>query len=148
MPEHIKMEFSEITPDLYVGTNECCQMHYKLELIDRGITHNVSMEAERIDGAFGVDTFLWLPTSDHTAPGAVELAIGCSYIDRVIKEGGKVYVHCKNGHGRGPTMAAAWLMWNGMSFDDALALVRARRMEAHLEPSQLEALKQFAHRPK
>ncbi|MCR4279000.1 MAG: hypothetical protein NUV81_03825, partial [bacterium] len=66
--DHVQMEYSKITPSLLVGTNACCTVHYKLALIDNGILNDISLEGEAIDQPFGVETFLWLPTEDHSAP--------------------------------------------------------------------------------
>ena len=139
------MDVSEITPTLLVGTNACCMMHYKLLLIERGVLHDVSLEGENVDAPFGAETYLWLPTPDHEAPSLMSLWLGVQHIREVIEKGGRVYVHCKNGHGRGPTLAAAHLISTGMTLDEAVAAVRHGRPETHLEPIQYDALKSFFH---
>lgn len=141
---HTRMEFSEITPSILLGTNQCCQVHYKLLLLDRGVTHDISLEGEHVDAPYGAESYLWLPTEDHTAPTRMSLILGCGYIDQILARGGKVYVHCKNGHGRAPTLVAAWLITHGKGVDEAVAELQQKRPEIHLEKSQLAALRSFA----
>ncbi len=142
---HVQMDVSEITPSLYLGTNQCCREHFKVMLLDRGVSHDVSLEGEALDAPFGVETFLWLPTQDHAAPTQMDLRLGVDYLSNVMRLHGKVYVHCKNGHGRAPTLVAAWFISQGEDVDRAIQRVRQGRTEIHLEPVQIEALRVFAH---
>lgn len=144
--KHVRMEISRITPSLFVGTNACCTVHYKLALIEKGILHDISLEGEAIDAPFGVESFLWLPTEDHAAPTQTALSLGVRHIDAILARKGKVYVHCKNGHGRAPTLVAAWFTAHGKNPDTAVRAVKKGRPETHLEPAQLRALRLFAKR--
>lgn len=141
---HVKMSFSRIADGVYIGTNQCCQVHYQVELIQRGVTHDVSLEGEHVDEPYGADSYLWLPTEDHQAPSLTALKMGVAYIEQVLRHGGQVYVHCKNGHGRSPTLVAAWLMSRGKTITQALAVIKRKRPEVHLESVQIERLKQFS----
>ncbi len=144
MQDHVKMAYSQITDQLFVGSNVCCAMHFEEELLNKGVTTDVSLEGERIDGAFGVDRYLWLPTPDLSAPTQENLWVGTTVIHDVISLGEKVYVHCMNGHGRGPTMGIAYFIrFENMSADDAIAFVSERRKEVHLTAPQVEVLKEF-----
>lgn len=134
---HRKMESSQIDAQVYIGTNACCMHHFKSELLDKGITCDLSLEGEAIDQPFGVDCYLWLPTADHTAPSIHVIRVGIAALDEMLKQGRKVYIHCKNGHGRAPTFYAAYLILKrGMDFDHAWEAIRASRPEAHLDPPQ------------
>lgn len=142
--DHVVMDVSRITDSVYVGTNACCQVHYTRMLLDKGVAHDLSLEGERVDAPYGVESYLWLPTPDHTAPTRRTLDLGIAYIGEILRNGGKVFIHCMNGHGRAPTMAAAWFISQGKSVEDAIATVRRGRKEIHIEPAQMEALKQLA----
>ena len=50
----------------------------------------------------------------------------------------------KNGHGRSPTLVAAWFISRGKTLAQAIALIKRKRPEIHLEKSQIAALKQFS----
>lgn len=57
-------------------------------------------------------TQLYLPTVDHFEPAVDDIEEAMSFIDDHKKRGGKVYIHCKAGHGRSAAVALCWLMKN------------------------------------
>jgi len=147
MKDHVIMQYSRINDQLFIGTNACCETHFKKALLDQGVTTDISMEAERIDGAFGVERYLWLPTVDHAAPSLENLLVGTSMIKEVIDVGEMVYVHCLNGHGRGPTLGIAYFIrFENKTADEAIDFVSERRPEVHLEKGQIERLREFEKR--
>ncbi len=137
-------EYSQITEHIYIGTNQCCKAHFDKELTDAGIVADVSMEQENLDNPFGAEFFLWLPTIDHTAPTQAQLHVGVATLTELIAQNKKVYVHCKNGHGRAPTMVSAYLISTGKSPEEAVALIKEKRPPIHLEDVQIAALEEFA----
>lgn len=137
------IEFNQIDNHIWIGTNSCCQMHFDEKLLSIGITADISLEAERIDTPFGVNSYLWLPTKDHEAPLQSQLATGVNHIKALLSLGEKIYVHCKNGHGRSPTLIAAYYISTGMTPEDAIAFVQSKREGSHIEESQKIALNQF-----
>jgi protein-tyrosine phosphatase len=54
-----------------------------------------------------------------------------------------VYIHCAGGVGRAPTLAAAYFITQGMTLDEALALIRRTRPFIHIMPAQMDQLRQF-----
>ena len=142
-PAHAHTEYSKITDQLYVGTNMCCGMHGQ-QLAKLGLTADLDLEEERQELPPTIPAYLWLPVKDHAAPTHGQMLVGATFIDAVIRGGGKVYIHCRQGHGRGPTMAAAYFIQAGLTVDEAIAKVRAGRPGAHPEPPQVGALKRFA----
>ena len=140
----VKMEYNQITPYIFLGTNACCQIHFKKELLDKGIKADISLEEGRIDAAWGVKYFLWLPTKDHTAPTMKQLGMGAKQIDFLVKNRIKVYIHCKNGHGRAPTLLAAYFISQGMNTRQAIEEIKKKRPEIHLWPAQVKDLNKFS----
>ncbi len=135
------MEFSQIDEQVFIGTNKCCVDHFKIGLLDRGVSCDISLEGEMLDQPFGVECFVWLPTPDHTAPTRQNIDVGVAALDEMMKQGRKVYIHCKNGHGRAPTFYAAYLvMKQRLSVEDALARISSKRPEMHLDAAQLDLL--------
>ena len=57
MKEHpkTKFEYSKINEYIYIGTNQCCQMHFNKKLLKKGIKADISVEKEKIDATEGVD---------------------------------------------------------------------------------------------
>jgi protein-tyrosine phosphatase len=70
---------------------------------------------------------VWWPIHDLSAPPLDELAPLLQEIERRLAEGEHLLVHCGAGIGRAGTVAVAVLQVHGMSKDQALATVRARR---------------------
>jgi hypothetical protein len=140
---HVPLDYSRITPEIYIGTNACCRTHFNTSLRKMGIRADISLEQERLDAAKGAEYFVWLPTKDKTAPTIQKLRLGAHAIRELVDEGEAVYVHCMNGHGRAPTLVAAYFILMGDSVDEALARIKKKRPQIHLERSQLQRLKEF-----
>jgi len=134
---------STITPHLYIGGQ------YKLSALPffrkLGITAIVNMRMKSIYSEKDIKpiALLNLPTVDWKAPTLKQLQEGVVFIEQQIKEGGKVYIHCFFGEGRGPTMGAAYLVSQGMTVDDALATIRKNRPFIRVTPSQIERLSEL-----
>lgn len=141
---HNSIEFSKIDNRIYIGTNQCCRYHFNKNLLSKGISADISLEENRVDAPFGVQSYLWLPTIDGTAPSDHQLNLGVKHLTNLVNEKHKVYIHCKNGHGRAPTLVAAYYISLGHSVADAIKMVLSKRRGAHLNQKQKEALSAFA----
>lgn len=142
-PQIKELEYSYIIDGIYIGTNQCCQTHFDEELKKLGITADISLEEDRLDAPFGVEFYVWIPVKNHAAPASDQLEFGVSVLEKIVSMRKKVYVHCKNGHGRAPTLVAAYLVKNGKTSEEAEAFVKTKRPSVHLEEIQREALKTF-----
>ena len=134
---------SEITPQLYLGGQYGLKMTPRLKKF--GITAIVNMRQHSVHAqsiAQGYD-YLHLPTPDWHAPSLEHLHQGVTFITKVIASGGKVYIHCRLGEGRGPTMALAYLMSTGLTLEDALSTVKKVRPFIRPSGAQIAQLKNF-----
>jgi len=149
MNSHQLVQVSKISEFIYLGTNLCCTTtpHVKV-LLDLGIKADIDLEEDRQEQTPGVDTYLWLPVKDHFAPTQEQLDTGVAVIDSLVKNQKKVYVHCRNGHGRSPTLVAAYFIKQGMKVNDSIGLVKSKRSEVHMTEIQLNALELFRQRRK
>jgi len=136
-------EYNKITEYLYLGTNQCCQIHFKKELLNKGIRADISLEGEKIDAPFGVDYYLWLPVKDHTAPSQKQLRAGVAFIENLIKNKVKIYIHCQRGHGRAPTLVAAYLISKGKTIKQAIDFIKKKRPVIHPNKVQVNALRRL-----
>ena len=141
-PKHVPFEFNRITEHIYIGTNQCCRIHFSSLLLKKGVKGNISLEKERIDAPFGVDYFLWIPVLDKKAPTQKQLLLGARAIKDFIENKLKVYVHCKRGHGRSPTLVAAYFILAGLTTAKAIQKIRNRR-KIHMTNLQIKALNKF-----
>jgi len=138
-----KLDFDYIADGIYIGTNQCCQTHFDEFLLKEGITADISLEENKIDAPFGVELYLWLPIKDNAAPTKDQFEIGVSVIEKIVSMKRKVYVHCKNGHGRAPTLVAVYLVKNGKTPKEAIDFIKAKRPSVHFEDAQKRALFKF-----
>lgn len=141
-----KLDFNYIADGIYIGTNQCCQTHFDEELKKLGITADISLEEDRLDAPFGVEFYVWIPVKNHEAPIKDQLEFGISAIEKLVAMKKKVYVHCKNGHGRAPTLVSAYLIRKGKSPEEAEALIKSKRPTIHLEEIQRQALRDFSRK--
>lgn len=147
-PEIKTLEYNYITDGIYIGTNKCCQMHFDEKLLKEGIEVDFSLEENQLDSPFGIKFYIWLPVKDDTAPTPSQLEFGVSALEKFVAMKKKIYVHCQNGHGRSSVLVGTYLIKKGMGVDEAVRFIKARRLEAHLEPIQEKALVEFSRKTK
>lgn len=137
------LQFSEVTPQLYVGPQYGVQGKKALEAA--GIDHCVNMRVEFDDAAHGLAmaNYCHVPVVDDDAPSIEQLWRGVQFIRDAIAAGGKVYIHCAGGIGRAPTMAAAYLISEGMTLDHAILTIQKVRPFIQIMPVQMQQLKVF-----
>lgn len=134
---------SKITPHLFLGGQfgpKGVDTFKKL-----GITGvvNMRMTPYRKNLALKKVAVLHLPTPDQHAPKLEDLEKGVVFMQREIDKGGNVYVHCRYGEGRGPSMAIAYLISQGMTYDDAYTFVKKVRTFIKPTPPQIKRLREF-----
>ncbi len=138
-----RLKRSQITKDLFLGGQ------YNLRGLQRlrelGITAIVNLRETSLYGAARYQglAYLHLPTVDNTPPKLEDLIRGADFVDQQIKNKGKVYIHCRQGLGRGPSMAIAYLLRKGTTFEDAFALVKSVRPFINPRPAQLARLREL-----
>lgn len=138
-----RLKRSQITAHLFLGSQYNLLGLSKLRAL--GVTAIVNMRehADYDDAAHEGIKYLHLPTPDNTPPPLEVLLKGAQFMDDEIKNGGTVYVHCRQGLGRGPTMAMAYLIKKGMTYDDAYKTIRKVRIFINPRASQIEKLKEL-----
>ena len=137
------LRFSAITPQIAVGPQYGRRGKRRLEA--QGYAGDVNLRAEFDDAAHGLalDEYCHLPTVDDDAISLAHLEEGVAFVRRVVESGGKVYIHCAGGVGRAPTLAAAYFIDQGMTLDEALALIRRTRPFINITLPQMARLREF-----
>lgn len=101
------------------------------QLCDLGVTAVVNM-CEEWQGPVrqyqqAAITQLHLPTRDYAPPSADDVVRGIEFIDSEVDRGGTVYVHCRAGRLRAPTLIVCWLILSQKySPTEAEKLIRGR----------------------
>lgn len=145
------IDYSQIEDQIYIGSDLCeggvCPIH-EVEFKELGVDVEINLSAERNETPPEfVTSYTWLPVVDGYSPTQIQLDIGTSVMDAAIKQGHTVYTHCKNGHGRSPTLVAAYyIRYKGMGVEEANKLLKEKRSEIHIEEDQFEELRKFRER--
>jgi dual specificity MAP kinase phosphatase len=135
---------SQITTQIFLGGQYGLRSIPQLKKL--GITAIVNMRMRSIPNTQNNSDFryLYLPTPDRQAPTLANLKKGVAFITAEIKKGGKVYVHCHAGEGRGPTMVLAYLISTGLVLEDAVQLIKNVRIFIRPTRVQFDQLKTYA----
>jgi len=148
MDDGHQMDYSQITDNIFIGSNLCkgnvCPIHGP-EFKKLNITAEINLTREHEEIApQEIDLYAWIPVKDRGVPNKCQFALGTSIINEAVNNNQNIYIHCKNGHGRSPTIVAAYLIrFQNKSVSEAVNLIKSKRPEIHLEESQLEALNEF-----
>ncbi|KAI1884176.1 hypothetical protein AGOR_G00223740 [Albula goreensis] len=131
--------FNEVYPRIYVGNAFVAQNVMRLQKL--GITHilnaaegnsfmHVNTNAQFYAGSGITYHGMQASDTDHFDL-SVFFEEGADFIEKALahKDGkGKVYVHCREGYSRSPTLVIAYLMLrHNMDVRSALAMVRQKR---------------------
>jgi protein-tyrosine phosphatase len=140
-----QLNYSDITPQIAVGG--AFRRRQIKNLRQRGVTAVVDCRLEASDDPLalqsaGID-FLHLPTLDRHGFTYAQLHEGVDWVLDHLDNGGRAFLHCEHGVGRGPLMACAVLVAQGHSAPEALRLVRTGRWQALPNDRQLDALLNF-----
>lgn len=142
-PENPQLDYNYIIDGIFIGTNQCCVMGLADVLKKEHITADISLEDNKLDVPFGVDVYVWIPVADEMAPTLDQLSFGAESIEKLVLQKRKVYVHCKNGHGRAPTFVSAYLIRKGYTPEQAIELIKSKRASIHLHEPQKELLREY-----
>lgn len=134
---------SQITANLFLGGQYNLRGLTRLKQIGISAIINMRMHSIYTEAQYQGFHYLHLPTLDNTAPKLDDLIKGADFAHNEIINHGKVYIHCRQGLGRGPSMAMAYLLKMGATYEDALAAVK--KVRTFIDPTavQIERLQEL-----
>ena len=116
-------DFAEVVPRLYVGAHPEPESAF-----DFGADVVVCLTANpAIPSPHSGRLLVHWPIKDGPVPRPEILRSVAGLIDTFLKQGAVVYVHCQAGMNRSALVVGRVLMAQGMTADEAIALVRDRR---------------------
>lgn len=144
---HAKFDISQAGEFIFLGTNLCCIKKSHIQILhDANIDAEIDLEEERQETMPGVSIYLWLPVKDKTAPSQEQLDAAVALMSKMVSLQKRIYVHCKYGHGRSPTVVAAYFISRGKTVGEAIEEVERARPEVHIEEKQRSALGKYYDR--
>lgn len=133
----------QVTAHLFIGSQYNLLGLKKLKALGVTAIVNMRMHNTYNEAVHEGIKYLHLPTIDNTPPPLDVLIQGANFIDEEIRNKGVVYVHCRQGLGRGPTMAMAYLIKLSMTYKEAYDMVRKVRIFINPRPGQVRRLKEL-----
>lgn len=135
-----KFEFNQIDNNIYIGTTITLLKYFE-QIKKIGISADIDMQAEKEDKPPGVEAFLWLPTFDFNSPSQLQFHLGANFINEIVGNNKKCYVHCRQGYGRAPTLVAAYyILYKDLTPIQAINKIKLRRPQANPNIMQVKAL--------
>lgn len=138
------LETSRVAARLFVGGQHRPRGLAAMRAWGIGATLNLREEADDAQRGVAMPRHLWLPTPDDGAPAIEQLGEGVAFIREAASAGEGVYIHCAQGVGRAPTMAAAYLVSEGHTPGSAMELIRKVRPFITPTAAQLRRLEEWA----
>jgi hypothetical protein len=140
-----QLNYSDVTPQLAVGgafrKRQIKRLHH------HGVTAVVDCREEARDDPEALASagikFLHIPTADRHGFTYEQMHEGVDWVLNHVANGGRAFLHCEHGVGRGPLMACAVLVAQGYTAPAALQIVRSGRWQALPNDRQLAALLRF-----
>ena len=140
------IKYSRLAPNIYVGAQHRRMGKRKLAKLGVNGSLNLRSEFDYMDGSYRFEHYLHLPVDEYSAPSQADLDDSVLFAKKITHLNGSVYIHCREGVSRAPTIAAALLIESGDSLEVAIEKLYAMRPFINILPIQMESLRIYASR--
>lgn len=132
----------EFAPNLWLGARPSLLGMAVLRV--RGFTDVVSLiqrdelrhpNLGLVSHKLGIDEFSYIKAS--------EMSDFVQYLSQLLESGSKVYLHCREGVGRAPTLVAALQISRGSNAEESVRQVHFKRRVSNINSQQLLALRDY-----
>ncbi|MEK6950859.1 MAG: dual specificity protein phosphatase family protein [Nanoarchaeota archaeon] len=72
-----------------------------------------------------------------------QLRVGVRFLQELQQQKIKCYLHCERGHGRAPTLVAAYLITQGKTVEEAIRFIKRKRPAVHPNHRQRAQLQRW-----
>lgn len=135
--------FCKITDNLYVGCQPTSRSFWQLK--KWGVNTILDLRSERefdVQPPLGFN-YNHLPILEYQALSPSDIARGLDIIQKEVKAGNRVYLHCREGVGRAAMLALAFLCEMGMDYAHAQKYLKNRRPLINLNTEQERAMEMY-----
>ncbi len=115
----------------------------KLRILNFKSSINLQTEFDDRLSEFLLDDHLHIPTHEYQPVSIPDLHSGISFLTKNVRQKRKVYVHCREGVSRAPTLVIGFLLKNGLTLDQALSEIRNVRPFISPLDVQVDALMEY-----
>ena len=134
-----------IVPGLYVGAEPKYFGRHSLRTM--GVREVVCLiDGPECKSQTGKNGVTHLPLPEFVGITTEVLMKYASIVKDFRSKGYGIFIHCREGVGRAPMVAAALLMLEGATLEDASQLVQSGRRVANLNEAQITSLELFSKR--
>lgn len=133
---------SRVLETLWVGAAPSLIGKFRLRMLGMTRFSLLAEENEDISKFWEKAHSFHLPEYVELRP--VDLLSVVQDIEKIISLNQKVFLHCREGVGRAPSVAIAYLIWSGLSIEEASKQVSKGRSITKLSGMQSESIEKFA----
>ena len=135
------MIYSQITPNIIIGgrVSKVGILYLRLKKVNAIL--NLREEFDDKTLKVNIRHYCHLPTRDFSQISDSDYQLGIKFIKAQIELNNIVYIHCAEGISRAPSMALAFFIAEGKTFNDGLNMILRKRPFISILDNQLESIR-------
>tara|TARA_B100000212_G_scaffold325350_1_gene286942 strand:- start:3965 stop:5608 length:1644 start_codon:yes stop_codon:yes gene_type:complete len=136
--------YSFIDKHLSVGMQHSWVGKVILKLYGHNSILNLRSEFDDQIYSLELTNYKHIRITEYKSPSLMQLEEGADYIYRVINQGSKIYIHCREGISRAPLFACAYLVkYLNFTTDESIEYIKRKRPFINILEGQLLVLNEF-----